>query len=177
MLRTRLWLGALLIALTAGMLFCDRGLGPWYPFLLLFCVILGLLGCDELCRLLGPGRAPPRWFCLSAVLAVLLANWPAHVRPDLPWDSWHLVLAAFTAAVLAAFLVEMAAYREPGGSVARIAAATWIAAYLGLLPSFLAQLRWPPGNAPDAGDGRAVAAMAVAIFVPKACDIGAYFTG
>src|SRR5438128_2354821 len=131
MLRTRLWMGALLIALTAGMLIFDQGLGPWYPFLMLFFVVLTALGCNELAHLLGPARLPPRWFCLAAVLAVVLANWPAHVWPELPWDSWHLVLGTFTAVVLAAFLLEMATFREPGGSVARIAAATWTAAYLG----------------------------------------------
>jgi phosphatidate cytidylyltransferase len=46
-------------------------------------------------------------------------------------------------------------------------------AYLGLLPSFLAQLRWLD----DAQTYKPVAALALAIFVPKCCDIGAYFTG
>src|SRR5205807_9869851 len=47
------------------------------------------------------------------------------------------------------------------------------AAYLGLLPSFLIQLRWLQDPSPEAG----VVAVALAIFVPKCCDIGAYFTG
>ena len=44
----------------------------------------------------------------------------------------------------------------------------WTVAYLALLPSFLAQLRWLPNGA---------TALALCIFVPKSCDIGAYFTG
>src|SRR5207248_385801 len=79
-----------------------------------------------------------------------------------------------------AFLVEMARFREPGESVVRIALTVWIAAYLGLLPSFLAQLRWPAGTGFSPA-GREVArgttALALAVFVPKCCDIGAYFTG
>jgi phosphatidate cytidylyltransferase len=172
-------MGALLIALTAGMLVFDRGLGPWYPFLLLFFVVLGPLACDELFQLLGPERLLPRWFCHGSVLTVLLANWPAHLGSGLTADPWHYVLGAFTTVALCAFIVEMATYREPGGSVGRIAAATWTVAYLGVLPSFLAQLRWlrpfPWGE--SSGDGRGVAALALAIFVPKACDIGAFFTG
>jgi phosphatidate cytidylyltransferase len=74
---------------------------------------------------------------------------------------------------LAAFLVEMAIFHEPGNSVARIALTLWVATYLGLLPSFLAQLRWLKGDDPRYG----TMALALAIFVPKVCDIGAYFTG
>jgi phosphatidate cytidylyltransferase len=49
----------------------------------------------------------------------------------------------------------------------------FIAGYLGLLPSFLAQLRWLNVDKPLVG----TMALALAIFVPKVCDIGAYFTG
>ncbi len=49
----------------------------------------------------------------------------------------------------------------------------WIVGYLGLLPSLLAQLRWLDGNDPTRG----TVALALAIFVPKVCDIGAYFSG
>jgi phosphatidate cytidylyltransferase len=41
------------------------------------------------------------------------------------------------------------------------------------LPSFLAQLRWLDG----AQAYKPVTSLALAIFVPKCCDIGAYFTG
>jgi phosphatidate cytidylyltransferase len=102
---------------------------------------------------------------------VVLANWPAHL-----WDwgePWRAVLYTFAAVVLAAFLLEMATFREPGQSVVRIALAVWTVAYLGLLPSFLAQLRWWPGDP----DRRGAAALALTIFVPKFCDVGAYFTG
>ena len=61
----------------------------------------------------------------------------------------------------------------PGNSVARIALTLWLAAYLGLLASFLAQLRWLNAGEPSYG----TVALALAIFVPKVCDIGAYFTG
>jgi phosphatidate cytidylyltransferase len=58
----------------------------------------------------------------------------------------------------------------PGESVIRIALTVWLAAYLGLLPSFLAQLRWLSHQ-------QATTALALAIFVPKCGDSAAYFAG
>jgi phosphatidate cytidylyltransferase len=180
MLRTRLWMGAVLVALVAGVLVLDPE--PWYPLLLLLLVLLALVACYELHQLLGPTRQPPLWLSVAGVLAVLLANWSR--------DPWRDVLGAFAAVVVAAFLLEMATYRgsggdappEPGASVGRIASTVLLVAYLGLLPSFLAQLRWWPAPSSVTGGGggadrRGVAALALTIFVPKFCDIGAYFTG
>jgi phosphatidate cytidylyltransferase len=178
MLRTRLWMGAFLIALTVGVLVLDRTLGPWFPFLLTLLVVLALVACHELLQLLGGTHRLPRGLTFAAVLAVLLANWPAHVWPAaLAFDPWHVVLGMFAGVVLASFLVEMATFREPGESVVRMALTVWITAYLGLLPSFLAQLRWWPEEASSSGLDKGVAALVLTIFVPKFCDIGAYFTG
>jgi len=174
MLRTRLWMGAILIALAAGVLAFDPA--PWFPILLVMMLLLSVAASYELQLLLGPERRPPTWFVLAGVVAVVLANWPAHLRG---WEGpWRPVLYTFAAVVLAAFLLEMATFREPGHSVMRIALAVWAVAYLGLLPSFLAQLRWWPADESLGGpDRRGAAALALTIFVPKFCDIGAYFTG
>lgn len=174
MLRTRLWMGGCLIALTIAMLVFDQLLSPWYPFLALFALVLGALAVLETIGLLGPARSPPHWLCLVSVLCVLAANWPAHVW-RLPVDSLQLVLGVYIGVVLAAFLVEMARFREPGGSVTRLALVTWMTAFLGLLPSFLVQVRWI--GASNSEEWRGVAAVVLAVFVPKVCDIGAYFTG
>jgi phosphatidate cytidylyltransferase len=167
-------MGALLIALAAGALAFDPA--PWFPILLVMMLLLSVAACCELQLLLGPERRPPTWSVLAGVVAVVLANWPAH-----RWDwgePWRPVLYAFVAVVLAAFLLEMATFREPGHSVVRIALAVWAVAYLGLLPSFLAQLRWWPADEALSGpDRRGAAALALTIFVPKFCDVGAYFTG
>jgi phosphatidate cytidylyltransferase len=62
--------------------------------------------------------------------------------------------------------------------VLRIAVTVWITAYLGLLPCFFAQLRWPPVPAdPAAPISSGSVALALAVFVPKCGDIGAYLTG
>jgi phosphatidate cytidylyltransferase len=172
MLSTRLWIGAILAALAAAVLFLDQSLALWYPFLLVFVLFLAVAGCRELLQLLPASRRPPSWFCYPAVALMIVANWPAH-----SWhrDAWPCVLGTFTALILSAFLAEMATFREPGESVTRIALTVWIVAYLGLLPSFFAQLRWLPG--PEEGIPNGTVALALAIFVPKGCDIGAYFTG
>jgi phosphatidate cytidylyltransferase len=116
---------------------------------------------------------------MSAVVVVLLANWPAHLDwggPGRP--PFRDVVTAFAAVVLLAFLWEMANYREPGGVVVRLSLLVWGVAYLGLLPSFMAQLRWWPAQAGAEGpDLRGEAALALVFFVPKFGDIGAYFTG
>jgi phosphatidate cytidylyltransferase len=170
MLKTRLWMGSLLILLVIGVLRFDPE--PYYPFLLLLVVLLAFAGSMELHQLIGAAHGLPLWLSGGSVLAVLLANWPAHLWPR--WfggDPWQVVVTVFTAFVLLAFLVEMVAFRpsEASGSVViRLALLIWMTAYLGLLPSFLVQLRWLPAGS---------AALALAIFIPKCCDIGAYFSG
>jgi phosphatidate cytidylyltransferase len=176
MLRTRLWMGACLIALAAAMLLGDRQFQPWFPFLFLFVTAVGLAATVELLFLLPESMRPPRLPCLGAVLMVLAANWPYHLGFRAFGGPLELVGLVFALSVLGVFLLEMARYREPGGSVVRIAVGVWVVAYLGLLPSFLAQLRWPP-EGDDTLTDRGAAALALAIFVPKFCDIGAYFTG
>jgi phosphatidate cytidylyltransferase len=169
-------MGAILIGLTVGVLFFDRGLDPFYPFLFVLVLVLALLACRELLDLLGAARRPSAWLCYAALVAVLTANWVPSILPVLlpSWlpdpDAWRWITAVFAAIVLASFLIEMAIFQVPGASVMRMALTVWIVAYLGLLPAFLIQLRWLDG-------GRAPVAIALAIFVPKCGDVGAYFTG
>src|SRR5438270_1096002 len=159
MLRTRLWAGAVLIALAAGVLVLDERLAPWYPFLFVLVVLVALAACYELLQLLAAHARPPAALCYAAVVALLACNWLPGLFPG--QSAWPWVASVFATAVLAFFLAEMAAYRAPGGSMPRIALGLFVTAYLGLLPSFLVQLRW-------LGDPRgATAALALAIFVPK----------
>jgi phosphatidate cytidylyltransferase len=157
-------MGAVLILLGFAVLVFDRW-SPWYPTLLVLAVVAGLLAIHELVGLL-PEPRPRLTVCLGGGLLVLLANWPAHV--GLAGSPWLWVAGGAAAALGLAFVVEAVCFREPGGAVHRIALAYWAVAYVGLLASFLLQLRWLPGGA---------FALALAIFVPKGCDIGAYFMG
>ena len=177
MLKTRLWMGSLLILLVIGVLRFDPE--PYYPCLLLLVILLAFAGSMELHQLIGDAHGLPLGLSGGSVLIVLLANWPAHLWPG--WfggDPWQVVVVVFTAVVLLGFLVEMAAFRPSvasGSVVIRLALLIWTTAYLGLLPSFLVQLRWL--DAVSAQPRNAAAALALAIFIPKCCDIGAYFSG
>ena len=175
MLRTRLWMGAILIALIVGVLVVDGWFGLWFPFLFVLVLGLSLLGCHELLQLLPPARRPPAWLCHASIVSLVLANWQVRIMPALGEDVWRSVGTVLAAVVLAAFLAEMAVYREPGESVTRVALTVWVVAYLGFLPCFLIQLRWlnDPGRTANLG----ALAVALAIFVPKICDVGAYFAG
>jgi phosphatidate cytidylyltransferase len=206
MLKTRLWMGASLIVLATGVLLFDPS-SWHYPLLLLLTLLLAFIGSVELHHLIGAAYGLPAVLSSGAVLLVILANWPVHAWPEwFGGDAWLLILAAFTLVVLLGFVVEMARFGTPspptplpsgetgekiaplsplgrgvGGEgngptvVIRLALLTWITAYLGLLPSFLIQLRWLDAGVEQSRDARA--ALALAIFVPKCCDIGAYFTG
>src|SRR5262249_6902738 len=163
MLRTRLWMGAVLAGLAGGVLIVDQFLGPWYPILLVFILALALPSCGELLQLLGSPQRPAAWLCYASVAAMVLANWPAHVFGGPA--AWMWVTGTFTVVVLSSFLVEMATFREPGASVARIAQSVLIAAYLGWLPSFLLQLRWPAAETNgEAARRQCTVALALAIF-------------
>lgn len=170
MLRTRLLMGSLLIALSAGVLVVDRFLAPWYPFLVLVVLALGLVACYEMHALMGPSRRPSLLLTSTGIMAVVLANWLPQVLTAGDSQPWYWIGSVLAGFVLAVFLVEMARYREPGASVNRMALAVWTVGYLGLLPSFLLQLRWLPAE-------RGTVALVLVFFVPKIGDSAAYFTG
>ncbi len=188
MLRTRLWMGTVLTLLALGVLLVDRWLAPWYPFLLLLVLILSLLGCYEFSTMLTPRQSPPRWLALAAVACLVFAPWPPHLwswAQRLDPDPWHWVLGSLTAVLLVGFVEAMANYQNPESLpegeailvVVRIAFLLFMATYLGLLPAFLTQLRWPQVIRAGSADEQALVALTLTIFVPKCCDIGAYFTG
>ena len=179
-MRKRIVAGTIMAVLAAAMLVADLYLEPLYPFLLIVILLLAVAACTELHRLLRavPHR-PPFWLCIGGVFAVLLANWPVHMldyllggadlaKKQFGLDPWQFVTFTFAAVAMAAFVAEMPRYKDSSGAVPRIALALWFVAYLGLLPSFLIQLRWPP---PQYGS------LSMAIFVPKLGDVAAYFTG
>lgn len=171
MLKTRLLMGAVLIALTVGMLVADQHTHGWFPFLFLFQLVLSLAACRELVNLLGPQRAPQKMVCYIGVTVFVLANWFINY-PTTHAHSWMLLIGILAGFLLIVFLYEMAIFAEPGRSVERMALTWLILGYLGLLPCFFAQIRWlTPEH--QANSIR----LALAAFVPKCCDIGAYCTG
>jgi len=172
-------MGAILIALTVGVLILDQWLGGWCPFLFVTVVTLAGLGCIELRELLDSALRPPSWLSFLSVIGFVVINW---IRPlgellGKSTDPWHAIVGLLAGIVLAAFLWEMAVFRKPGACVQRMAIAVWMAGYLGLLPCFLIQLRWRTAGSTAGETQLGSVALALAIFVPKCCDTGAYFTG
>ena len=178
--RKRLWMGLIMALLAAGAIVADGHLAGWlggrfYPCLFVSLVLLSGLCCLELHALLPEPTRPPLWLALVGTIALLLAGWPGWLGwlPDRPWN-W--IAWTFAGLVLASFLYEMAVYTQPGNIVVRSALFVWMLAYLGLLPAFLLQLRFWPGPEGSPDEARGAAALALVIFVPKCCDIAAYFT-
>jgi phosphatidate cytidylyltransferase len=177
MIRTRVVVGTALAAAGAAVLLGDRYFAPWYPVFLGLLLFAGAVSARELAGLFPAAYRPPVPLAVAAVLVPTAANWYPVVQaavPALPAAAspWEPVLFAFAGVVVGAFLVEMAGYREPGTAVPRLALTVFAAAYVGLLGSFLAQIRWL-----DADPDRSGLMLALAIFVPKSADVGALFAG
>src|SRR5262245_34832790 len=107
MLRTRLWMGTVLVLLALGVLVLDQRFSPYYPFLLALVLVLALAATYELLDLLGSVLRPPSWLCYLGVTAVVLSNWPAHLWGESKQSAWPWIAGTFAAVVLSAFLVEM----------------------------------------------------------------------
>lgn len=184
MLGTRLIVGTVLAALAAGMILIDERFAPWFPFLFGTVALLATLSALELLALLPASTRPNPVVVLVGILTVIALAWgpiltpgPIKVQWRLPDDASVWVLSGFAVFVVLSFLYEMATFREPGRSVPRLALTVWMIAYLGVLPAYLAMLRTSRASGTADDLHRGTIAVALAVFVPKACDIGAYFTG
>jgi phosphatidate cytidylyltransferase len=181
MLRTRLVVGTALILWGLAVLFPDARFAPWYPILFVFAVTITLVLARELQQLL-PEAIRPRTGILSVcMLLLVISNWSAPI--GLPGSSWVWVGTAAVCTLFVIFLSEAWYYREPGAVTQRIALTFLSIVYIGVFSSFLIQMRWglafsvrhitPDLRETDLG----IIALLLTIFVPKCCDIGAYFTG
>src|ERR1700686_223722 len=145
MLTTRLWMGAVLIGMTIGMLVGDQHTQGWFPFLFVFQMSLMLAACYEFIHVLGPNRAPQRTVCYLGVVTFVFANWLINC-PAFQAHSWMMLVGIQAGFLLLAFLYEVVGFFGPGRSVERIALTWLIVGYLGLLPCFFAQIRWLPDS-------------------------------
>ena len=163
MMRTRVLVGSILALAAAAVLIADWYMPPWYPGLFICLMVAGLLAGQELVRLFPAAYRPSEPLAVAAILLCLTANWFPTLRralqsappPNLPDSSAFVaVLFVFVAALIAAFMAEMARYREPGSAVPRLGALLLAVAYLGVLPELLRANPLParagPGHAgPD----------------------------
>lgn len=174
MLRARIIVGLLLAIWGISVLCFDRWYAPWFPISFGFGVALMWALGYELQQLL-PAEARPRSFPLfGSMLLIVIFNWAS----ALGWPGVALawITGGLLTSLLVTFLVEAWHYHEPGQVTKRLALTFFSVAYIAFLGSFLIQLRWyQPG--PNHSTGPSTIALMVAIFVPKCCDIGAFFAG
>src|SRR5947209_20230366 len=113
MLRTRLWIGAVLILMMVAVLYFDLFLAPFFPILGILIVVVGFLAVVEMRGLLPTALRPNPALALLAVELVLISPWLALAANRLSPSAvtinvashWSLYL--FAAAIRLAFLVEM----------------------------------------------------------------------
>ena len=180
MLRWRLSLGALIIAGLVGLF----GLDYWLeqltavPGIALFPLLLGfaVLGSREMLQLTqAAGRHPVPWTVYFGSLLVAASGWIvplvrrlACTQPqDCPTPAGNATLLALGAALILVFAAEMYRYDKPGGVTVNAAAALFAIVYVGLLLSFMVQLRLAWG----------LGALASLLIVAKMGDTGAYAVG
>lgn len=174
MLGWRLAISALVVPAVFGIFYADHRLGDSASLLFGFCLLLAARSVWEMAGLLRT-RSFDLHFptTLVCTLAVISAGWLPHLL-DAQWGDMRsvgLALVAFSLSVLAIFLKNALQYREPGRSLETLGAEVLTVAYIGVLLTVTAQLRWVAGA--QAG----YLALGSLVIAAKAGDIGAYTLG
>ncbi|MEN6449031.1 MAG: phosphatidate cytidylyltransferase [Thermoguttaceae bacterium] len=173
MLRWRLLLGTLIVAVLVGLCWVDarsNGSGVW---LLPVALIAAVLATGEMLALLAAaGLRPAPAVVYAANLLVTLSGWTPWLAarkslPGGPGAALALEVAAVAVAVLAVFFAEMWRYRKPGHAIANLAGGILAIVYIGFMLRFAIWLRLSYG----------IGALAVWIIVVKMGDTGAYTVG
>lgn len=178
MLRWRLLAAAVILAVVLGLIWLDWGYNFGRPGLWLapLALVVTLLAAGEMRAMLAQGGWPlRRWVvylgtglvAAAACVPMLFEVYP----PGCPMGKLGLPAAGLAAGLILAFWREMAVYSQPGKSVVNVALATFVMAYVGLLMSFLIQLRLLGNN--EWG----MIALLSTIVVVKVSDTGAYTFG
>ena len=188
MLATRLATGLTLVAALLAILILDERLAPWFPLWFVAAVVVMGLCAMELVALLGATSARPSAnTVLGGTMALVVANWAPHVVRQMGIDPTQPIppnydptasvevmawpLWTFVAILMAAFLSQSLQFRRPGQTMATIAGTILAVAYVGLLGSFMIQMRWFDG--PYHG----LVPLAALVATAKGSDVGAYTLG
>lgn len=175
MLRHRLLVSAILIAVLVGLCWLDEtGALDALPGVWLFplAILFGLFASAEITFLLSAAGQPTRkWIVYAGNLFIIAANGAPLLRPILAKSvldplGWPLVALAL--AVLLGLAFEVMAYQSGGKGISRIAATTFALVYVGVLMSFVAQLAIVSGG---------LIGLLSLIIVVKMADTGAYTVG
>ena len=187
MLSTRLLFGLLMVAGLVVALWIDEWFAPWYPFWLLICAAVMIAASRELVNLLASTTMRPSANSVfGGVLALLIANWVPHVAIDVevrdgltalnydparPQAALSFILLSFVAVVMVSFVVQSLQFQKPGRATPRIAGTLFVLGYVGLLGSFIIQMRWFEGT------HEGLVALLFLVSAAKGADTGAYTVG
>lgn len=188
MLGTRLVIGLSMVAGILLVLYLDEWLAPWFPIWFVLAVIAMGASAMELVGLLRATSARPSGNTVfGGVMALVVANWAPHVTEAmlalprladaLPYDpaapvgalAWPL--CTFVAIVMGSFVIQSAQFEQPGRTMATIAGTVLTVAFVGLLGSFMIQMRWFDG--PYHG----ILPLVFLVATAKGADTGAYTFG
>jgi phosphatidate cytidylyltransferase len=183
MLRWRLVLGALFIALLVGLCWLDYHAAWPGVFLLPLAAALSLAGAGELLAMFRKrGHAPLPWVVYGgALITVLLAG--ASVYMPAEWSNsvtvgrlgWLAVGLATSFAI--AVVAELRRYPAQGRATSDLGVTCLAILYVGGLMGFMVQLRLLSGD-PWGNDGRwGMLALASLIATVKMSDTGQYWIG
>jgi phosphatidate cytidylyltransferase len=188
MLSTRLVFGFSMVGALLLVLCLDEWFAPWFPVWFLLALIVMGSAAMELVALLGRTAIKPSGNTVFAgVMALVVANWAPHLTSHwltMPTHGSYLTydplgpvndlgwpLLAFVGVLMGAFIVQSAQQHKPGETIATIAGSIFAVAYLGLLGSFIIQMRW--FNGPYHG----ILPLAYLVASSKGADTGAYTVG
>jgi phosphatidate cytidylyltransferase len=187
MLSTRLLFGLLMVAGLVVALWIDEWFAPWYPFWMLVCAAVMIAASRELVNLLASSalRASAN-SVFGGVIALLIANWVPHVAIDVemrdglaalnydparPQSSLSFIFLSFVAVVMVSFVIQSVQFQKPGRATLRIAGTLFVLGYVGLLGSFIIQMRWFEGK------HEGLVALLFLVSAAKGADTGAYAVG
>jgi phosphatidate cytidylyltransferase len=180
MLRWRLLLGAVFIGALVGLCWLDvhQALGaPPGAWLFPLALLLSLGASGEMLELVGRSDEKPiGWIVCVGNLAIVASNgvslaWPSSFGSASPIERLGWPLITLTISMLVAFCGEMARYAVPGRVVVRIGLSALSFIYVGVLLSFVVQLRLVGSNLTG------MTALVSLIAVVKMGDSGAYTVG
>ncbi len=188
MLGTRLVTGLTMAGVLVAVLALDEWLAPWFPLWLIVSLMATGVAALELVELLKQTNVRPSGNAVfGGVLAIVMANWVPHILaaihrlpqhiarsaydPLAPVNALAWPLLAFASIVMVTFIAQSLQFVKPGVTMTTIAGTVFAISYIGLLGSFIIQMRWMDG--PYHGLVPVVYLIATA----KGADVGAYTFG
>jgi phosphatidate cytidylyltransferase len=187
MLLTRLLFGILMVAGLLIALWVDERFAPWFPFWFILCAAAMMIAAREITSLLEATSASPSAnSVMGGVLAIVIANWVPHLMenqsqsesefallydPGRPLDVLAWPFLTFIAVLMTCFVVQSIQFAKPGRTMAKIAGTVLAVAYIGLLGSFIIQMRWFEGR------HQGLMSLVFLVATAKGADTGAYTLG